>query len=95
MFNIIREKGNEIVISGRFDAAQVDKVKDVLDGVAEDCTVNFKELEYISSAGLGSLINLYTRLKNGGHSMKLKNMNKHVRGVFKNAKLDGVFTIVD
>ena len=95
MFNIIREEGNQIILTGRFDAAQVDKVKAVLDGVADDCTVNFEELEYISSAGLGSLINLYTRLKTSGHSVKLKNMNKHVRGVFKNSKLDNVFTIVD
>lgn len=95
MFNITLENGNEIVISGRFDASQVDKVQGVLNDVAGDCTINFQDLEYISSAGLGSLLHLYTRLKTGGYSLKLKNLNKHVREVFKYSKLDGVFTIVE
>lgn len=95
MFNIILESGNEIVIAGRFDAAQTDKVKGVLDRIAGDCTINFEDLEYISSAGLGSLLHFYTRLKSDGHSVKLKNLNKHVREVFRYSKLDGVFTIVE
>jgi anti-anti-sigma factor len=95
MFNIVRENENQITISGRLDAAQVDKVKGVLDEINGDCTINFQNLEYISSAGLGSLLHLYTRLKTGGHSVKLVNMNKHVREVFKYSKLDGVFTIID
>jgi anti-anti-sigma factor len=95
MFNIILESGNQIVISGRFDAAQTDKVKGVLDDIAGDCTINFENLEYISSAGLGSLLHFYTRLKSTGHSVQLKNLNKHVREVFRYSKLDGVFTIVE
>ena len=95
MFNVTLESKNEINIAGRFDASQVDKVRGVLDRVTDDCTVNFQNLEYISSAGLGSLLNLYNRLQGAGHSVKLKNLNKHVRGVFKNSKLDSVFTIID
>jgi anti-sigma B factor antagonist len=95
MFDITLQNQNEVNISGRFDAAQVDKVRRVLDAVADDCTVNFQNLEYISSAGLGSLLNLYTRLKGTGHSVQLKNLNKHVREVFKYSKLDGVFTIIE
>jgi anti-anti-sigma factor len=95
MFNITLEGENEILISGRFDAAQVDKVKGVLDDIAVDCTINFENLEYISSAGLGTLLHLYTRLKSTGHSLKLTNLNKHVREVFKYSKLDGVFTILE
>lgn len=95
MFDISLQNQNEIYLSGRFDAAQVEKVRVVLDAVADDCTVNFQNLEYISSAGLGSLLNLYTRLKGAGHSVRLKNLNKHVREVFKYSKLDGVFTIVE
>ncbi len=95
MFNIDLENENEVVISGRFDAAQVDRVKTVFDSVSNDCVVNFQNLEYISSAGLGSLLHLYSRLKNTGHSVQLKNLNKHVREVFKYSKLDGVFNILE
>ena len=95
MFNITLQSKNEIMISGRFDASQVNKVKAVLEAISDDCTVNFKDLEYISSAGLGSLLNLYTRLRGAGHSVQLKNLNKHVREVFKYSKLDGVFTIIE
>ncbi len=95
MFNVTLENGNKINIAGRFDAAQVDKVRGILDRVTDDCTVDFQNLEYISSAGLGSLLNFYSRLQGTGHSLKLKNLNKHVRGVFKHSKLDSVFTIVE
>ena len=95
MFDITLRNKNEIIISGRFDASQLDRVKKVLDAVAGDCTVNFKNLEYITSAGLGSLLRLYTRLQGAGYSIKLKNLNKHVREVFKYSKLDGVFTILE
>jgi len=95
MFNISLQNKNEVLLSGRFDAAQSDKVKGIMDEISGDCVVNLRDLEYISSAGLGSLLNLYMRLKNSGHSVKLINMNKHVREVFKYSKLDDVFTILE
>ena len=93
MFSISVQNGNEILLSGRLDAAQIEKVDYVLDNLQSDCVVNFQSLDYISSAGLGSLLKTHSRLKGNGHSIKLKNLNKHIREVFKYSRLDQVFTI--
>ena len=93
MFNVTIQNETEIMLSGRFDASQVEKADQVLNKMQEDCTVNFQDLAYISSAGLGSLLKVYTKLKETGHSIKLINLNKHIREVFKYSGLDKVFII--
>jgi anti-anti-sigma factor len=95
MFNITLQNSDEIILSGRFDAAQVEKADQVLDQIQNDCTINFQDLAYISSAGLGSLLKIHVRLKDIGHSVKLKNLNKHIREVFKYSGLDKVFSIIE
>ena len=55
MFEMTLGKNNEVFIAGRFDASQVEKAKSVLVKVTGSTIVDFKDLEYISSAGLGVL----------------------------------------
>ncbi len=95
MFNISLQNSDEIMLSGSFNAAEAEKAEQVLGKVNNNCTLNFKDLVYISSAGLGSVLNLHVRLKNNGHSIKLTNLNKHVREVFKYSGLDKVLSIVE
>lgn len=93
MFNIEISKDGGIVLSGRFDASKVEQAAAVLDHVATSAIVDFKELEYISSAGLGVLLKAQKRLSESGRSLKLINMNKHIRDVFRYAGFDTVFEI--
>lgn len=93
MFDIKITEQGEILLSGRLDASQADKAKQVLDKVTSSAAVNFKDLEYISSAGLGILFAAQKRLKDSGHALKLKNMNHHIRDVFRYARFDLVFEI--
>lgn len=95
MFNIALQDSEEILLSGSFNAAETEKADQVLTKINNNCTLNFKDLVYISSAGLGSILNLHVRLKNTGHSIKLTNMNKHIREVFKYSGLDKVLMIVE
>jgi anti-sigma B factor antagonist len=93
MFSIsVTDKGI-IVLTGRFDAAQVDKAREVFSGLDASAVVDFKELDYISSAGLGVLLATQQRLKRGGKAVKLINMNRMVRDVFKIARFDLIFEI--
>jgi anti-anti-sigma factor len=86
---------NQVQLFGRFDAAQVEKARVVFDQVKGPSVVDFTGLEYISSAGLGILLMTQRRLKEGGiGSLKLINMNKHIRDVFQYAGFDQVFEIV-
>lgn len=93
MLDIKIGEKSEILLSGRFDASQVDKAKSVFNDIHASKTVDFSELDYISSAGLGVLLMTQKRLKNVGHQLILKNMNKHIREVFKYAGFDMIFQI--
>ena len=88
----INEKG-KVLLSGRFDASQVNKAKPVFNDIRESKIIDFEKLDYISSAGLGILLTTQKRLKDSGHQLILKNMNKHIREVFKYAGFDRVFQI--
>ena len=93
MFSMKVQQDGEIALSGRFDAAQAEEALKTFNGVTSSAVVNFKELEYISSAGLGVLIATQRRLKNSGQELKLINLNSHIRDVFRYARFDLIFKI--
>jgi anti-anti-sigma factor len=93
MFDIQRSNGGEVLLSGRLDAAQVDRVRDEMKGVQSSCVVNFANLDYISSAGMGVLLGVQKRLSDAGHSLTLVNMNRHIREIFRIAGFDNIFRI--
>lgn len=93
MFEIKIEEGNKALLTGRLNATHNIKLREALDTFDESCIIDFKELIYISSAGLGELVQTYTRLEKSGNSIKLINMNNHIREVFKYCGLDKVFII--
>ena len=91
---VINEEGH-VILSGRFDASQVEKAKEVFDRVNTSTTVDFRNLEYISSAGLGVLLFTQKRLKESGDGLKLISMNNHIKDVFRYAGFNMIFEIVD
>ena len=93
MFEIKTGSENEIQLSGRFDASQADTAKKVFNTVDETTIIDFLELDYISSMGLGVLLMTQKRLKESGKELILKNMNDHIREVFKYAGFDMIFRI--
>jgi anti-sigma B factor antagonist len=93
MFDIKVDEDNTIQLSGRFDASQTDKAKIVFNEVASTTYINFKDLEYISSAGLGVLLMTQKRLNETGCQLILLNMNNHIREIFKYAGFDMIFEI--
>jgi anti-sigma B factor antagonist len=93
MFSISVDDKGEILLSGRFDASQVGAASEVFDKLTKTAKVNFKDLDYISSAGLGVLLKTQKRLSAAGNGLVLTNMNKLVRDVFRIARFDVIFTI--
>jgi len=49
--------------------------------------------EYISSVGLGILVNLHNRIKAGGGTLTIVKMLKRTKGIFRAAYLDRLFAI--
>ncbi len=88
----LTEKG-EMALKGRLDASQTDGAKKMFDKLTGSTVVDLKELEYISSAGLGVLLATQKRLSQSGGGLTLVNMNNHVRDVFRYAGFDKIFKI--
>ncbi|CAN5253995.1 hypothetical protein BH23BAC3_BH23BAC3_12620 [soil metagenome] len=91
MLTIEQVSENELKFIGRFDASQQKKAADELVHQKETVTIDMEALDYISSMGLSVLVNTYKRLNESGHTLRLKNVNKHVRDVFKYTRLDQIF----
>jgi anti-sigma B factor antagonist len=93
MLEIKINEANEINLSGRFDASQEKNANHVFEKVTTSSVVNFKDLEYISSAGLGVLLTAQKRLSEKGHGLKLINMSKHIHDIFRYAGFYTIFEI--
>ncbi len=93
MFQISREPNGDIKLKGRLDATAVDDAAKVLQTLTDSVNVDFKELEYIASAGLGVLFATQKRLKQAGKGLVLINLSSHIRDVFRFARFDLVFEI--
>jgi anti-sigma B factor antagonist len=95
MLTVTVQDDGEILLAGRFDASQVEVASAVFDRVVTTSRVNFQDLEYISSAGLGVLLKAQKRLSDSGQTLILVKLTKFVRDVFKIARFDLVFPIDD
>jgi len=93
MFEIKFGEQNELLLFGRLDAAQAPEARNYLDKIQETTTLDLSNLEYISSAGLSVLLFTQKRLNENGHQLKLRNLNKHIREVFRYAGFDMIFEI--
>lgn len=93
MFTIELDNAGTVLLSGRFDAAQTDRAREVFSRIDSSAIVDFAKLDYISSAGLGVLLATQQRLNKSGKRMKLIHMNSMIRDVFRIARFDIIFEI--
>lgn len=84
----------EIVLAGRLDASEAAKAETFLSAVTESRVLDLRELQYVSSAGLGVLLATQKRLMASGHGLKLANLSGHVREVFHYSGFEKIFEII-
>lgn len=83
--NIINGDKITVELIGRLDTASVaDFNEEIAEVIADDNDVLFdcKDLEYISSSGLRSVLNAHKQLKAAGGSLELVNLQPAVKSVF-------------
>jgi anti-sigma B factor antagonist len=88
-----RHAGDRLQLIGRLDASQVEVAREAMNRLNASGVIDFGELEYISSAGLGMLLGIQKRLMESGGTLKLVNMNRHIREIFRMAGFDRIFVI--
>jgi anti-anti-sigma factor len=93
MFDIQVVADGLVQLTGRLDAAESDHLREVLGEIDHSVTLDCSALDYISSAGIGVLIETYKRLHASGHTLRLVKMLPRVRNVFAYAGLDRILTI--
>ena len=93
MFDVKKDTNGNILLYGRFDASQIESAKAVFESINASCTMDFENLSYISSAGLGLLFATQKRLVDSGQAITLTNLNPHIRELFSIAGFDNIFEI--
>jgi anti-sigma B factor antagonist len=93
MFEIGYGEGGEIRIAGRFDASQERKAQTFLARVTESAVVDLKDLDYISSAGLATLLWTQKRLMESGNRLRLVNVSHHINDIMRYTGFHQIFEI--
>ena len=60
----------------------------------EKVVINLKDVSYVDSSGLATLVEILKNLRAYGGKMKLTNLSSKVKGLFEITKLDKLFDIV-
>ncbi len=71
------------------------KVKDLIDAGTKHLIIDFAEVPYIDSTGLGFLAGARVTAQNAGVDLVLADLNPHVRRVLDDVKLAQFFVIAD
>jgi anti-sigma B factor antagonist len=93
MFETQWSDDGALALIGRLDASQVPKVADRLATLTTTATLDCERLDYISSAGLGALIATQRRLVDAGHTIRFRNLNRHISELFRIAGFHAIFEI--
>jgi anti-sigma B factor antagonist len=72
-----------------------DEVKSAVQAGNKRIVLNLKEVNYIDSGGLGTLVALHTTAHNAGGTIKLANLTKRVGDLLQVTKLLTVFEVHD
>jgi anti-sigma B factor antagonist len=84
----------EIEFCGELDAMYEKELKEVLSNnyseKKKDIVLNFQDLTYIDSTGLGIIIGAYKKLKDGGNTLKIQNPKKSILKLLSITSLDKI-----
>ena len=89
-----------VSLSGKFLAGSDgpflrQKVKDLIDAGTRKMVINFSEVPYIDSTGLGFLAGSRVTAQNAGVSLVLSSINQHVKRILDGVRLTPFFVLAD
>ncbi len=97
--DIIRENGlTTVAVSGRVDTVTAPEFEKqtacvTAEGETGDITIDCKDMDYISSAGLRSFISMLKRAKAQGRELRVVNLSGPIRQIFDMTGFTSLFKI--
>lgn len=85
---------NGRLVFGEESAALRDMVKKLL-AQSPQVVMNLREVNYIDSGGLGTLVSLFTTARNAGGAVKLASLSQRVGDLLQVTKLFTIFEVFD
>jgi anti-sigma B factor antagonist len=82
------------LVFGEESASLRNKVKELL-AQSPNVVLNLREVNFIDSGGLGTLVALYTTARSAGGAVKLASLSQHVGNLLQITKLLTVFEVFD
>lgn len=103
MLNINQRQVGQVTIldlSGRITIGEGstrfrEAIRRLMDQARNYVVLNFAEVNYVDSSGIGELVSAYTSLNNQGGQLKLLNLPRRIRELLRITKLDTVFEIFE
>lgn len=93
MLEIEAGDDGRVILKGRLDTAQCAKAQSFLDSLDNPGVLDFANLDYISSAGLGVLLIVQKRAMKAGGGLTIINVNNHIHDIFRFSGFDKIFKI--
>jgi anti-sigma B factor antagonist len=93
MFRVEPVSPGVVKLVGRLDASEAEPALKAFSKFSESTVADCAALEYISSAGIGVLMQTYKRLFDLGFTLRLTNVSPRIRNVFGYAGLSGLLGI--
>jgi anti-anti-sigma factor len=93
MLEIQVENEGRVRLKGRLDAASAPKAREALRPLKGPMALDMSDLEYISSAGIGVVVETYKRLHGEGAGFRVLNLSPGVKAVFRFAGLEQMLAI--
>ena len=90
---------NIVRISGDIDAYHSPKLKEKMEELIKSDSkiliLEFSEVPYIDSAGLGTLVSVLRETRNYQKELKIVGLRKNIKRIFEMTRLDNIFEIYD
>jgi anti-sigma B factor antagonist len=83
------------IVLGDGSAGLRDLVRDLAREGIKKILLNFRNVDYIDSSGLGELVCAFTSMRDQGGELKLLNLTKRVRSLLQITRLLTVFDVTD
>jgi len=88
MFEIRVDESGTIFFKGKFVAGQTAEAEEIFGRLTSATVLDFSELKYMSSIGLGIVIAAQKRLKATGAEIRIINASNHIKELFRITRFD-------